>query len=200
VWFGECFFWYQLTRIIPDKIQGAVKRLCVCERERENWPHLTKESVRLFADILHFFQQLIGLSGWDAVINTMDFHHTHARTHARTHTHRFTALWTLSGITWVSRYQNQSGFYWSMRQWVALASAGQICTLTQTDNHTTTQFLLAGCMPFLLPNQHYQSTEGIWCTFITHVLLALSFTLLVKHLVSFWLNSGQKVVVYCISL
>jgi len=33
------------------------------------------------------------------------------------HTHiRFTALWTLSGITRVSRYQNQSGFYRSKRQ------------------------------------------------------------------------------------
>jgi len=34
------------------------------------------------------------------------------------------ALWTLSGITQVSQYQNQSGFYWSKRQWVAVASAG----------------------------------------------------------------------------
>jgi len=25
----------------------------------------------------------------------------------------FMAIWTLSKITWVSRYQNQSGFYWS---------------------------------------------------------------------------------------
>jgi len=26
----ECFFWYQLTQVVPDKIQGAVKWLCVC--------------------------------------------------------------------------------------------------------------------------------------------------------------------------
>jgi len=26
----ECFFWYQLTRVVPDKIQRAVKWLCVC--------------------------------------------------------------------------------------------------------------------------------------------------------------------------
>jgi len=26
---GECFFWYWLIRVIPDKIQSAVKRLCV---------------------------------------------------------------------------------------------------------------------------------------------------------------------------
>jgi len=30
VWVGECvFFWYQLTRVVPDKIQRAVKWLCV---------------------------------------------------------------------------------------------------------------------------------------------------------------------------
>jgi len=29
-WVGECFFWYRLTWIVPDKIQGAIKRLCVC--------------------------------------------------------------------------------------------------------------------------------------------------------------------------
>ena len=28
---GECFFWYRLTRVFPDKFQRAVKRLCcVC--------------------------------------------------------------------------------------------------------------------------------------------------------------------------
>jgi len=27
---GECFFWYRLTRVVPDKIHRAVKRLCVC--------------------------------------------------------------------------------------------------------------------------------------------------------------------------
>jgi len=24
------FFWYQLTRVVPDKIHRAAKRLCVC--------------------------------------------------------------------------------------------------------------------------------------------------------------------------
>ena len=27
---GECFFWYRLTRFVPDKFHRAVKRLCVC--------------------------------------------------------------------------------------------------------------------------------------------------------------------------
>ena len=27
---GECFFWYRLNRVVPDKFHRAVKRLCVC--------------------------------------------------------------------------------------------------------------------------------------------------------------------------
>jgi len=27
---GECFFWYRLTLVFPDKFHRAVKRLCVC--------------------------------------------------------------------------------------------------------------------------------------------------------------------------
>jgi len=34
-----------------------------------------------------------------------------AHMHARTYTYNFTALWTLSGITRVSRYHSQSEFY-----------------------------------------------------------------------------------------
>jgi len=56
--------------------------------------------------------------------------HTHAHTHIC-----FTAIWTLSRTTRVSRYQIP-------RQ------------------HHTTQ-LFTGQMPYLLPNQQCQSTEGI---------------------------------------
>ena len=55
------------------------------------------------------------------------------------HTHPFNG--PLSGTTQVSRYQkgkNQSGFYWSKRQWVAVASAVQVCTSLQSDNHAST--------------------------------------------------------------
>ena len=27
---GECFFWYRLNRVVPDKFHRAIKRLCVC--------------------------------------------------------------------------------------------------------------------------------------------------------------------------
>jgi len=30
VWVGECFFWYWLTRVVPDRIHRVIKWLCVC--------------------------------------------------------------------------------------------------------------------------------------------------------------------------
>ena len=59
----------------------------------------------------------------------------------------------------------QSGFYWSKRQWVAVASGGPYASLhldpdRQPRRHPTTR-LFTGRMPFLLPNQQCQSTEGI---------------------------------------
>jgi len=56
-------------------------------------------------------------------------HHTYIHTYIHTYT-RLTALFP--GTTRVSRYQkgkNQSGFYWSKRQWVAVASAGPYASL-----------------------------------------------------------------------
>jgi len=42
----------------------------------------------------------------------------------------------------------------------------QVCTLLQTDNHTSTSLLsfFTGQMPFLPPNQQRQSTEGVTIT------------------------------------
>jgi len=36
----------------------------------------------------------------------------------------------------------------------------QVCTSLQTDNHATSPLIFTGRMPFLLPNQQRQSTEG----------------------------------------
>jgi len=46
-------------------------------------------------------------------------------------------------------------------QWNPLGHM-QVCTLLQTDNHASTPPLsfFTGRMPFLLPNQQHQSTEG----------------------------------------
>jgi len=66
--------------------------------------------------------------------------HGHRYTHTvppQTHIH-FLALWTLSRIIRVSRYQNESGFYWSKRQWVAVTSARPYANLhlaPDRDNH-----------------------------------------------------------------
>ena len=61
---------------------GECNLLCIIVISILLWP-------RVFG-----YKQLVNLSCW------------------RPHTHiHFMALWTLSRITWVSRYQNQSGFY-----------------------------------------------------------------------------------------
>jgi len=43
---GECFFWYRLTRVVPDKFHRAVKWLCVCVCDRE-WCINSVKIVRL---------------------------------------------------------------------------------------------------------------------------------------------------------
>jgi len=45
-------------------------------------------------------------------------------------------------------------------QWHQLGHM-QVCTSLQTDNHASTPPFFTGRMPFLLPNQQCQSTEGI---------------------------------------
>jgi len=57
-------------------------------------------------------------------------------------------------------------------QWHQLGHM-QVCTLLQTDNHASTPPLsfFTGRMPFLLPNQQRQSTEGN----LTYLLLKLPY-------------------------
>jgi len=73
----------------------------------------------------------------------------------------------LSGTTQASRYQKgkinldfteANDSEW---QWHQLGHM-QVCTSLKTDNHASTPPLFfTGRMPFLLPNQQRQSTEGI---------------------------------------
>ena len=73
--------------------------------------------------------------------------------HSNTHTHTHPFNGSLSGATRVSQYQkgkNQSGFYWSKRQWVAVSSAGPYASLHLAPDryHTSTpplSFLQARC-------------------------------------------------------
>ena len=90
---------------------------------------------------------------------------THTRARGRAHTHtRLTAhcpgLPGLAGTRkvkpiWISLKQESE---W---QWHQLGHM-QVCTLLQTDNHTSTPLLsfFTGRTPFLPPNQQRQSSEG----------------------------------------
>ena len=73
----------------------------------------------------------------------------------------------LSGTTQVSRShkgKTNLDFTWARDSewlWYQLGHM-QVCTLLHTDNHASTSLLsfFTGRMPFLPPNQQYQSTEG----------------------------------------
>ena len=85
---------------------------------------------------------------------------------AHTHTQPFNGLF--SRTTWVGRYQKDKPFRILLKQemtgwqWHRLNHMQIICTSLQTDNHASTSSLhiFTGRMPFLLPNQQRQSTEG----------------------------------------
>ena len=84
-------------------------------------------------------------------------------THTHTHTHPFNG--PLSGTTWVSRYQKgktnldftearHSECQWHLGHM-------QVCTVLQTEAMPAPHHsVFTGRMPFLLPNQQRQSTEG----------------------------------------
>ena len=87
-------------------------------------------------------------------------------THTNTHTHPFNGR--LSGTTQVSQYQkgkNQSGFYWSKRQWVAVASDGPYASLHLAPDRTMPApppltFLQAGC-PSCRPTNSVKALKAI---------------------------------------
>jgi len=80
-----------------------------------------------------------------------------------THIHPFNG--PFSGTTQVSQYQKgKTNLDFteardSEWQWHQLGCM-QICTSLQTDNQSTPLLFFTGRMPFLLPNQQPQSTEG----------------------------------------
>ena len=94
------------------------------------------------------------------------------------HYHEYTTIYThmlhihtfngpFSGTSWVSQYpKGKTNLDFteardSEQQWHQLGHM-QVCTSLQTDNHASTPPLsfFTGRMPFLLPNQQCQSTEG----------------------------------------
>jgi len=95
--------------------------------------------------------------------------------HTQIHTHLFNGFF--SGTTRVSRYQKvKTNLDFteardSEWQWHQLSHM-QVCTLLQTDNHASTPSLIFFTirMPFLLPNQQRQCTEGIKVTMQVYLL------------------------------
>ena len=92
-----------------------------------------------------------------------------------------------SGTTRVSQYQkgktNLDFTEATDSEWHQLGHM-QVCTSLYTDNHTSTPPLsfFTGRMPFLLPNQQRQSTEGIKYTW--------DIQLKIHHLATELLNHG----------
>jgi len=76
---------------------------------------------------------------------------------AKTHTHTHPYNGPLSGTTNLDFTEARD----SEMQWHQLGCM-QVCTSLQRDNHASTPPLkiFTGWMPFLLPNQQHQSTEG----------------------------------------
>ena len=98
-------------------------------------------------------------------MNTKQNTHTHARTPLYARVRAFNG--PLSGSTRVSQYQKGKtnldftgarDSEWQLHQLGDM----QVCISLQTDNHASTSLLkfFTGRMPFLLPNQQCQSTEG----------------------------------------
>ena len=59
-------------------------------------------------------------------------------THTHTHTHLTTLCPGLHGWASTRKVKNQSGFYWSKRQWVAVESAGPYCKSAPHSRQITT--------------------------------------------------------------
>ena len=108
-------FWVMFGRVVPSKIYLQTDRQTTHRHARHTPPlQYPKQSNN------QFLLDLIFSCNW-LLLALHSYHHTHTHTH----THPFNG--PLSGTTQVSRYQKGKtnlDFYWSERQWVAVASAG----------------------------------------------------------------------------
>ena len=88
-------------------------------------------------------------------------HHTHARTHTHTHAHLMALCPGLPG--WAgTRKVNQSGFYWSKRQCVAVEISWAICKSAPRSTQITTPaphravFYRPDALPATQPSKHWR--------------------------------------------
>jgi len=128
-----CFQNAGLRQVYGDLRQRYIRVKEECRRLKEALQQPQKKADEAIIAESNSFSLLIFLS---TVCMSLERYYG---THTYPHIH-FMALLALSGIIQVSRYQNQSGFCWSKRQWVAVASSGPYANLhiTQTDNHAST--------------------------------------------------------------
>ena len=163
------------------KVTSVSVCLSVCKKVKKNW-HYTDITLRTRADKACCCRRQCGQSvGWSgrscrpsrppgcpspsytplpsaAGLQSHAQPATQTLKHTHTHTHtRLTALFPgLSGWAGTGKV-NQSGFYWSKRQWAICKSAPRSRQITTPVRHHS---VFAGRMPFLPPNQQPQSTEG----------------------------------------
>ena len=148
--------------------------MCLCGRSLVGWSrvHLgspvigTQQSRRLNVQLYTHSCLCSSISVCSQCTHTQHNHIFCIITNRCTHTHPFNG--PLSGTTRVSRYQKgKTNLDFteardSEWQWHQLGHM-QICTSLQTDNHNSTpplKVFFTGRMPFLLPNQQRQCTEG----------------------------------------
>ena len=149
-------------------LSGARCRLgCVCVCVLVGFTHGTGMTWRWQMERMPVYLQLLNIHTHQTVAGTwrnrkLSWDNTQRET---TLLHTFNGH--LSETTRVSRYQKgKTNLHFtegrdSEWQWHQLGRI-QDCTSLQTDNHTSTQPLsfFTGRMPFLLPNQQHQRTEG----------------------------------------
>ena len=156
VWVGECFFWYRPTQVVPDQrpLNGRCCCCCTSNNRRKKTKGASTSKV--------LTRKWLSKQRW----------HTHTATHTRlmafcqglpgwAGTRKVKPVWILLKQETVSG----SGISWAVYK---SASRSR-----QTCQHPTTKFL-KGRMPFQLPNQQRQSTEGTkqrwqWHTFLFKV-------------------------------
>ena len=149
---GWSVFYYMKLKKVTLQNASRHHQLCI------SWLHILWFTANLF---LQFVLRAAWLLHY---VHSIRCNHT-SSTWWLMHTHPFNG--PLTGTTQVSRYQKgktnldfteaRDGEW----QWHQLGHM-QVCTSLQTDNHANTSPLsfFTGWLPFLLPNQQRQSTEG----------------------------------------
>ena len=115
VWVGECFFWYRLTRVVPDKFHRAVKWLCVCVCVQKQFWRITQTPKS--KSVYWYLDKSLAKISWKSIYNFLSNPVREVKINTE---EKPLVLWlssaapatilqlcTLSGTTWVSQYQKK---------------------------------------------------------------------------------------------